>query len=143
MNEEKQYLLNKINNLISVNTTKLLNRIPSVHEIDDGIIIRYFTDWGDCTVYGNVKFKKIINKNDLNDITVYVFIPKDTTLTDVNKTNLNNEMSIESLICVSGELEIEIDGEIFVMVGSEKAEINQRTFTAIALKDTYLITLSK
>lgn len=66
MEKEKKYLLEKINRLIEEKRENLFKRIPNVHEIDDGIVIRFFTHWDNCEEDSKIKFKKIISRDDPN-----------------------------------------------------------------------------
>ena len=74
MTEEKRIILEKIDELIDKRKTELLKRLPSIHGIDDGIIIRFFTDWDDCI--NNIKFKRVINDDNSDDVVIFYYLPK-------------------------------------------------------------------
>lgn len=137
MNEDRQILLKKINDLIDKRKVGLLHRIPCVHEIDDGILIRFFTDWGECEINNGIRFKKIINEKDSNDITIFYFIPKGTMLEKTPRDYIN------TIICISGKVKLDMDKEVFYLNGSKKININKAEFEATAIEDSYLITLNK
>ena len=61
MSNERKLILEKVNMLINKRKAELLKRFPSIHEVDDGIIIRFFSEWDDCV--NNIKYHKIINEN--------------------------------------------------------------------------------
>lgn len=92
MTEERKNLYRKINDLIDRNRNRLLEYIPNIHEIEDGIIIRTFHDWD---AIGEIKYRKISHDNNNNHI---YYIPKNSELKIKN---------IDALItCLSGSIEI-------------------------------------
>ena len=60
MTTERKELLAKVNELINKRKKQLLDKLPDVHEVDDGIIIRFFTEWDNCDVNEDIKYKKIV-----------------------------------------------------------------------------------
>lgn len=137
MSNERIDLLNKINNLIEKRKIELLHRMPFIHEIDDGIVIRFFSDWGECEFHDGVKIKKIINEDDLVDVTIFYFIPKGISFNSTEYKNIHN------LICMYGSINLNINDKTTTITGGKKLLINNNHFTATAIEDTYILTLSK
>lgn len=137
MNEEKKKILDRINELIDKRKEDLLSRFPHIHEIDDGIIIRFFTNWENCQTNEDVKYVKIFNKQDSDDITILHFIPKGT------KLDYNRYEYVHSVLCVSGKIEIGIDSESFIIEANEKLYLPTNEFEAYAHDDSYVITQNK
>ena len=61
MTEEKQIVLNKIDTLLAKRTAQLRKELPDVHEVCDGVIIRFFGEWDNCEDDAAIKYKKIPN----------------------------------------------------------------------------------
>ena len=137
MNKDRIDLINKINNLIEKRKIELLQRMPFVHEIDDGIVIRFFSDWGECEFHDGVKIKKIINDDDITDITIFYFIPKGVSFNSLEYKNIN------SLLCMYGSIDLNINDKVNIISGGKKISINNNHFSATAIDDTYILTLSK
>jgi hypothetical protein len=132
--EKKKIILDKINELIDNRKTELLKQFPYIHEIDDGIIVRSFTKWDNCDDNKDIKYKKIINENNLDEVIIYVFIPKNTVINEDKKDY------IRTLIVLSGKIEININNEKTTLTGFTKTTLNIEKLNAIALEDSYLIT---
>lgn len=137
MNEEKKKILDRINELIDKRKEDLLSRFPHVHEIDDGIIIRFFTNWDNCSTNEEIMYKKFTNNSDDEDITVLHFIPKGT------KLGLIKHDYIKSIICINGYVEIKINNNLFILKSYEKLQLPNNEFEAYAYDDTYVITQNK
>ena len=135
MTEEKRIILEKIDELIDKRKTELLKRLPSIHEIDDGIIIRFFTDWDDCI--NNIKFKRIIDENRPDDIAIFYFIPKGAII------ELKKRDYIHCMACLSGRLEIRYSGDTHILTGFKKICLDTDEFEGVALEDTYVLTSNK
>ena len=135
MTEEKRIVLDRINELIDKRKAELLKGLPSIHEIDDGIIIRFFTDWDDCI--NNIKFKRIYDDKNPDDISIFYFLPKDAVI------ELKKRDYIHSVACLSGKLELTIDGIKNILIGFKKISFDTDEFQGIALEDTYVLTSNK
>jgi len=132
MTEEKRIILERIDVLIDKRKAELMKHLPSIHEIDDGIIIRFFTEWDDCT--NNIKFKRIIDNKRPEDITIFYFLPKDAIIV------LKKRDYIHCVSCLSGKLELDINGEKSILTGFKKICFDTDEFQGVALEDTYVLT---
>ncbi len=132
MNEEKKIILKRIDELISKRKTELLKGLPSIHEISDGIIIRFFTEWDECI--NNIKYKKIINDEKPEEIIMFYFLPKGAVIERKKRDY------IKSILCLSGELEIIEASDSFFLTQYKKTHLTSDEFHGIALEDTYVIT---
>ena len=75
LTEEKQKVFAHVNALIDKKRDELLKELPDVHEVNDGIIIRFFADWDNCDDDDEIRYKKIVNYDDLDESVVFFFIP--------------------------------------------------------------------
>lgn len=137
MNEEKKKILNRIDELIDKRKEQLLLRFPYIHEIEDGIIVRFFTNWDNCKTNEDVKYRRFINDSDDEDITVLHFIPKET------KLYLAKRDYVHSIICINGKIDIIINNETFTLSSNKKMYLPNNEFEAYAHEDTYVITQNK
>lgn len=137
MNEQKRQILNKINRLIDRRKTELLQRFPYIHEIEDGIIIRFFTDWDNCLQNGDVKIKKITDTNNPDKSTLFEFIPKGTIFPLIKREH------VHTIICISGKIDITIESEVIHILPFSKTHLTSNTFSAVALEDTYILVLDE
>ena len=74
MTNEKRRLLDKINDSIRKKKEQLLNQLPIVHKIDDGIIIRFFTNWDNCDSNVEIKYKKIVNLDNSKEKLIFFYM---------------------------------------------------------------------
>lgn len=137
MTHEKRIILNKIDRLISKRKTELLKDLPSVHEIDDGIVIRFFTEWDNCDDNNDIRFKKINNLDNPDEIVYFMFLPKNAIF-DLMKRDY-----IGCISCLSGKLEINIDNKIRMLENYSKICLESDVFQGKALENTYIITTNK
>lgn len=137
MNIEKQKILDKINFLIDKKESELLNTLPSVHDIGDGIVVRFFTNWGNCFNNEEIRYKQINDKDNPEDITVFHFIPKGTVL------KLEKRDYIQTIICVSGKLKLEVKNETIMIDAFNKTTLKSNEFKGVSLEDSYVITLNR
>jgi hypothetical protein len=137
MTAERREILDKVNALIDKRKTELLNRFPSIHEIDDGIIIRFFTDWDNCHTNELIRYKKIINEKNPEDITIFYFLPKGADVVPIKRDY------IHSMACLSGKLQININGELQTITGFKKIAFDSDYFEGVALEDTYILTTNR
>lgn len=137
MNEDRKKILDKINDLIDKRKVELLQRFPHIHEIEDGIIIRFFTNWDNCTSNEHVKYKMIVDDDNPQDCTIFHFIPKNTVF------EMEKRKYIRSLTCLSGKIDIKINDTLIHLIAFKKISLDTDIFSAIALEDTYIITSNK
>jgi len=137
MTEEKQIVLNKIDTLLNKRKAELLKELPDVHEVSDGIIIRFFSEWDNCNDNNYIKFKNIKNLDKPDEIVKLMFLPKYAVF------ELKKREYICCIMCLDGKLEIDTDGEIRIIEGFTKICIENNTFQGRALENTYIITTSK
>jgi hypothetical protein len=135
MSEEKKIILKKIDELIIKKRSELLKSMPSIHEIDDGIVIRFFTNWDDCI--NDIKYKKIINQNNSEEFIVFYFIPKGAIIEHGKRDY------IKCITCLSGKLELNVGNEIFTIEAFNKIHLKSDEFRGIAIEDTYVVTSNK
>jgi hypothetical protein len=136
MNEEKQIVLNRIDELISKRTAALMEEMPDVHEVDDGIIIRFFTEWDNCEDDEEIKFKKVVNEHDPNEINVFFYLPKGSYF------ELKKRFFIACMTCLNGKMEVSVNGDMTVLESYSKICPNSDEVVGKALENTYLVTTS-
>jgi hypothetical protein len=132
MSNERKLILEKVNMLINKRKVELLKRFPSIHEVDDGIIIRFFSEWDDCV--NNIKYHKIINENNSEDITIFYFLPKGAII------ELKKREYVKTISCLSGKLEVNVNGTVIYLTGFKKLSLDVDEFQGIALEDSYALT---
>jgi len=132
MSNERKLILEKVNMLINKRKVELLKRFPSIHEVDDGIIIRFFSEWDDCV--NNIKYHKIINENNSEDITIFYFLPKGAII------ELKKREYVKTILCLSGKLEVNVNGTVIYLTGFKKLSLDVDEFQGIALEDSYALT---
>lgn len=136
MTEEKKIILDRIDELISKKRAKLIKELPSIHEIDDGIVIRFFTEWDNCIDDSDIKYKKIINYDNSDESVAFFFIPKGTFF------DLNQRFYIGCLTCLSGRINITVDNNTRLLENYSKICIESAEVQGSALENTYLIATS-
>jgi hypothetical protein len=134
MTTERKELLAKVNELIRKRKKELLEKLPNVHEVDDAIIIRFFSEWDECDENTGIKYKKISNIDKPNEVVVFFYLPKGSYF-ELKKRNF-----INSITCLNGKLEIDYDNEIRIVDKSTKICLNSNIFEGRALENTYLVT---
>ena len=136
MTEEKQLILNKIDTLLNKRTAELLEELPSVHEISDGIVICFFTDWDNCADDNEIKFKKVENRDNPDEVIVFFYVPKDSYFT------LQQRFYIECITCLNGVIEITANGVTNLLTNYSKICIGSDDVQGKAFENTYLIVTS-
>jgi len=136
MTDEKKIILEKIDLLISKRKAELLKELPSIHDIDDGFIIRFFTEWDNCDEDGNIKYKKIINEDNPDESVVFFYLPKDS------KFELNERFHIGDITCLSGKLELLIKNKKIILDRYSKIVLNSNRIEGTAMENTYIVTTS-
>lgn len=135
MNAEKKELLSKINKLIYDKKEVLLKELPDVHEIDDGIIVRFFTHWDNCGDDKKIKFKKLESEIP-DESVVFWYLPKGSSF------ELNQKFFIGCITCLNGEMEIEVNNKTTHLYAYQKKCVNSEEVKAKVLENTYIITTS-
>lgn len=135
---DKNSLLAEIKESINKRKEYLLNKIPVVHTINDGIIIRFFSGWSD-NKNNTIKYIDINNdENETSNKSFYFFLPKGS-LFDVTEQNY-----IDELICLEGKLQLHYNNNIKILNSFSKFNIPKYTkHYGIALENTYLLVSSK
>ena len=136
MNAEKKLLLEKIHKLINDKKEVLLKEHPDVHEIDDGIIIRFFAEWDNCAEDEQIKWKKIENLNSPEESVVFFYLPKGS------KFELKQCFYIGCMTCLNGKIEVHANDEVILLEGYQKICVDSENVIGKVLENTYLITTS-
>ena len=136
MTEEKKIILEKIDYLITKRKAELLKGLPSIHEIEDGIIIRFFTDWDNCDDDDKIKYKKIINVDKPDESVVFFYIPRDS------KFQLKQRFFIGDMTCLEGKMEVTADNKTRLLEGQSKMSVDSDEVIGKAIKNTYVLTTS-
>lgn len=137
MNEQKAKILKKIDELIDKRRDELLKSFMSIHELNDGIVLRSFSEWDNCDDNKNIKYKLIPNRNDSEEIIIFSFLPKDS------KMEFKTREYIQSLTMLSGRLELSDSDGISQINGYSKIVLNDNKFGCVALEDTYALTSNR
>ena len=134
MTIESKKILDKINRLIDKKRNKLLQLLPNIHQIDDGIIIRFFTNWDNCDSNVEIKYKKIVNLDNSKEKLIFFYLPKGAFF------EMKKREYINSIICLSGGVEIETDTSIRYLEKYSKIILDSDIFQGKAIENTYLVT---
>jgi hypothetical protein len=137
MNEEKKILLSRINGKIHKKIGELLEKLPSVHTVDDGIIIRFFGDWDNCDDNDKIKFKKIPNLDVPEEVVIFFYLPKGAYF------DLKKREYIGCITCLDGKLELNFQDKIQILNGFNKICLDSDIFEGKALENTYIVTTNK
>jgi len=136
MSEEKKILLDKIEHLINKRKSDLLKELPDVHEISDGIIIRFFAEWDNCIDDNDIRFKKIINHENPDESAVFFYIPKGSSF------KLEKQFYIGCITCLNGSIEITSKGETQILESYNRICVYDDDVRGLAFDNTYLIITS-
>lgn len=136
MTEEKKIVLDKINELISKRRTELLKELPSVHEVDDGVIIRFFTEWNACEDNTGIKYKKIKNHDNPDESVVFFYIPQGAFF------DLKQRFYIGCMTCLNGKIDITSKNDKRLLESGYKICVDSDEVLGFALENTYLVTTS-
>ena len=137
MTKEKEILLSKINFLIEKRKSELIKELPSVHEIDDGIVIRFFTEWDNCDENNEIKYKRIVNENNPNEKAIFFFLPKGSSFEQKKRDY------VSSITCLNGKLKIDFEDSTHYLESNTKMDIKSNVFQGSALENTYILTTNK
>lgn len=129
---QKQKLLQKIYGQLKTKKTELINHLPIIHEIEDGIAIRFFSGWEECKNNKKIKFKKFTSDDD--EILYHFFLPKGTYL-DIKKRKYAG-----CIVCLEGHVVLEVDNKLVVILPHTKTCLNSNEYHGKVLKDSYILT---
>lgn len=114
----------------------MVDSLPVVHELDDGIIIKFFSKWEDSE-YDGVKIKKISNLNNTDEKIFLGYMPK-----GIKMRARSNDYE-ECFILLDGQISLDVEGDIKILDSFTKICIDSNTkFSGEALKDSYFIIVS-
>jgi hypothetical protein len=136
MTSERKELLAKVNELIDKRKKQLLEKLPSVHEVDDGIIIRFFTKWDNCDDANEIKHIKLPNHDDPDESVVFFYIPKDAYF------DLKQRYYIGCITCLNGKIDITANNETRLVESYSKICVNSADVQGKAYENTYLLITS-
>lgn len=133
MTTEKRKILDDINCKLKSRINSLLNILPNFHTIDDGFIVRLFTEWDYCDENSKIKYKIIKNIDNPEKKSYFFFVPKNTLL------NYNKNLPIKYITCLTGELIIDTKKTLINIKPYTKIHVGLSEFSGCALDNTYLI----
>lgn len=136
MTEEKKIILDKIDVLLNKRKAELIKELPSVHNVDDGIIIRFFTEWDNCHDDNEIKYKKIPNHDDPDESVTFFYIPKGSFF------DLKQRFYIGCLTCLNGIIDITVGNEVRHLEPYSKICVDSSDVQGIAFENTYLVVTS-
>ena len=133
MSTERTNIINDIKNAVNKRKEILLKKIPLVHTLNDGIVIRFFNGWEDSE-YSDIKFIEIVNSRLEDDKTYYFFLPRGSIF------SVKEHEYEETLICLDGKVQLHIEDEVKMMNSFTKHHIPpQKKHYGIAMNDTYML----
>jgi hypothetical protein len=136
MTEEKKIILDKVNELIERKKMELLKSLPSIHEIDDGIIIRFFTEWDNCEDEEEIKYKRLNSLDDPDESVVFFFIPKNAYF------DLKQRYYIGCITCLNGKIDITANNKTSLVESYSKMCVHSADVQGKAYENTYLLITS-
>lgn len=134
MESKKKVILNKIDKLILKRKSELLYELPVIHEIDDGIVIRFFTDWDNCDDNNEIRFRRISNTDNPNEIVLLFYIPKGVYF------ELKRREYISTITCLNGCVKLDFESRIRTLESYSKLCVDSNVFQGKAMENTYLLT---
>ena len=129
-------ILDKIDVLLNKRKAELLKELPSIHNVDDGIIIRFFTEWDNCEDDNTIKYKKIPNLDNPNESVVFFYIPKNAYF------DLKQRFYIGWVTCLNGIIEIVTENKNRLLEGYSKICVDSNNVQGRAFENTYLLVTS-
>jgi hypothetical protein len=136
MTEEKNRLLEKIHKQIKEKKDAIIDQLPVVHKVDDGVIIRFFTHWDNCEDDNKIKFKKIVNHDKPDESIVFFYIPKGAFF------DLQQRFYIGCMTCLNGKIKVTYGDETKYLEGYSKICVETAEIQGWAKENTYLLTTS-
>ncbi len=134
MTQEREKILQRVNELIDRRKNELFKQFPNIHEIDDGFILRFFNNWDSCDDNTKIKYIKIPNISKPSETILFFYIPKGAYLEHKKREYVG------CITCLSGELELEVDGKTIFLEGYTKMCLKTNEFHGRALENSYFIT---
>ena len=133
MTEEKRLLIEKIHNQIKEKKKGLLSHFPNIHRIDDGIIMRFFTEWDNCVDDDAIRWKKIDSVDKPEESIVFFYLPKGSQF------ELKQRFYIGCMTCLNGKMEVDVNDETILLEGYQKICVDSEDVKGNVLENTYLI----
>lgn len=115
---------------------ELLKELSSVHDVDDGVVIRFFTQWDNCEDNTAIKYKKIVNVDESDESVVFFYTPQNALF------DLKQRFYIGCITCLNGKIQITTKDKNRILENGMKFCINSDEVQGLALENTYLITIS-
>lgn len=136
MTNELKEAFEKAKKIIYKKKELMVDSLPVVHELEDGIIIKFFSKWEYCECE-KIKIKKISSLDDENEKIFLGFIPK-----GIKITASTNEFK-ECFILLDGEVSLDIEGNIKKLSAFTKTCIDSnKNYSGEAFKDSYVVIIS-
>jgi hypothetical protein len=133
MNKECKIAFEKAKKIIFEKKEDLVNHFPLVHEIEDGFIVKFFSKWEECEET-KLKVRKIKSLDNPEEIIYLGFMPKGL------KINAESKNYNECIICLDGNLMIDIEGDIKYIESFSKLCIgSNKKYCGESLLDSYFI----
>jgi len=136
MTEEKQIVLNKIDTLLHKRRRELIEELPSVHDVDDGIVIRFFTKWDNCEDDDKIKYKKLESEN-ADESVVFFYIPKGSSF------EMKQRYYVGCMTCLNGRIDITANGKTKLLESYSKICVDSDEVSGEAYENTYLFITSE
>lgn len=133
MTEEKEKVIERIHKQISKKKRELINNLPMIHLIEDGIIIRFFSNWEQCEEDSRIRYVKI-DTGDSERKKYNFFLPKGTIL-DIKKRRYAG-----CIMCLTGELDLEVSGKHVHLKAPMERCLDSDVYCGRVLKDSYVVT---
>lgn len=133
MTPELKNAFEKAKKIIYEKQELMYDSMPVVHELEDGILIKFFSNWED-TNYKDIKIKKISSLDSKTEKIYLGFVPKGIKI----KARSNNYT--ECIICLDGDLLIDIEGDLYNLHPFSKICVSPNMkYDGEAINDTYFI----
>lgn len=121
----KQIIYNKKESLVGI--------LPVVHELEDGILIKFFANWQSSEV-DEIKLKKISSLDNPDEKIFLGYVPK-----GIKVIARSNDYK-ECIICLDGHLIIDVEGDIREMTAFTKLCVDaNKKYNGEALINSYFI----
>lgn len=133
MTEERKKIIEKIHDQIKQKKKDLINALPVIHLIEDGIVIRFFSNWEQCEDDSKIRYIKIDTENP-NEKKYNFFLPKGTIL-DIKKREYAG-----CIMCLTGEMELEVNENLIRLIAPMERCLESDVYCGRVLKDSYVVT---
>jgi hypothetical protein len=133
MTSELKEAFEKAKKIIYDKKELMVDSLPVVHELEDGILIKFFSKWEDCE-HEKIKIKKISSLDNEHEKIYLGFLPKGIKI----KARTND--FLECFILLDGQITIDVEGDIKSLEAFTKMCIKpQNNYSGEAFKDSYVI----